>query len=61
MDGVNEPDENDKILNFLDPNAEKQTYEQKSQNWPNLRDENCLLLFIFSSLTGQIRKIVDYY
>ncbi|MFS7921291.1 hypothetical protein Hanom_Chr03g00235071 [Helianthus anomalus] len=37
MDGVNEPDETGKISNLLDPNVEKQTFGQKSQNWPNLR------------------------
>ncbi|KAM0044692.1 putative WD40/YVTN repeat-like-containing domain superfamily [Helianthus debilis subsp. tardiflorus] len=26
MDGLNEPDENDKILNLLDPDAEKQIF-----------------------------------
>ncbi|MFS7954964.1 hypothetical protein Hanom_Chr07g00636881 [Helianthus anomalus] len=26
MDGVNEPDENGKISNLLDPDAEKQTF-----------------------------------
>ncbi|MFS7998345.1 hypothetical protein Hanom_Chr12g01152621 [Helianthus anomalus] len=35
MDGVNEPDENGKISNL---------FGRKSQNWPNLRDENCILL-----------------
>ncbi|MFS7983626.1 hypothetical protein Hanom_Chr11g00976711 [Helianthus anomalus] len=40
MDGVNEPDENGKISNLLDPDVEKQTFGRKSQNWPNLRDEN---------------------
>ncbi|MFS7964804.1 hypothetical protein Hanom_Chr08g00754671 [Helianthus anomalus] len=49
MDGVNEPDENDKISNLLDPDAEKQTFGRKSQNRPNLRDENGILLFIFYS------------
>ncbi|MFS7960043.1 hypothetical protein Hanom_Chr08g00698321 [Helianthus anomalus] len=44
MDGVNEPDENGKISNPLDPDAEKQTFGQKSQNWPNHRDENGILL-----------------
>ncbi|MFS7924293.1 hypothetical protein Hanom_Chr03g00270891 [Helianthus anomalus] len=39
MNGVNEPDENRKISNLLDPDAEKQTFVRKSQNWPNLRDE----------------------
>ncbi|MFS7954903.1 hypothetical protein Hanom_Chr07g00636101 [Helianthus anomalus] len=37
MDGVNAPDENGKISNLMDPDAEKQTFGQKSQNWPNLR------------------------
>ncbi|MFS7910781.1 hypothetical protein Hanom_Chr02g00110221 [Helianthus anomalus] len=36
MDGVNELDENSKISNLLDPDAEKQTFGRKSQNWPNL-------------------------
>ncbi|MFS7976399.1 hypothetical protein Hanom_Chr10g00892101 [Helianthus anomalus] len=40
MDGVNEPNENGKIPNLLDPNAVKQTFGRKSQNWPDLRDEN---------------------
>ncbi|MFS7901736.1 hypothetical protein Hanom_Chr01g00003221 [Helianthus anomalus] len=31
MDGVNEPDENGKISNLLDPHAEKQTFARKSQ------------------------------
>ncbi|MFS7959397.1 hypothetical protein Hanom_Chr08g00690591 [Helianthus anomalus] len=44
MGGVNESDENGKISNLLDPNAEKQTFGRKSQNWPNLRDENGILL-----------------
>ncbi|MFS7901647.1 hypothetical protein Hanom_Chr01g00002131 [Helianthus anomalus] len=44
MDGVNEPEENGKISNLLDPNAEKQTFGRKSQNWPNLKDENGILL-----------------
>ncbi|MFS7914033.1 hypothetical protein Hanom_Chr02g00148651 [Helianthus anomalus] len=46
MNGVNEPDENGKILNLLDPDAEKQTFGRKSQNWTNLRetDENSILL-----------------
>ncbi|MFS7925907.1 hypothetical protein Hanom_Chr04g00290721 [Helianthus anomalus] len=39
MDGVNEPDENGKISNLLDPDAKKQTFGRKSQNWPNHRDE----------------------
>ncbi|MFS7988921.1 hypothetical protein Hanom_Chr11g01040541 [Helianthus anomalus] len=37
MDGFNEPDENGKISNLLDPDAEKQTFGRKSQNCPNLR------------------------
>ncbi|MFS7986699.1 hypothetical protein Hanom_Chr11g01013351 [Helianthus anomalus] len=45
MDGVNESDENDKISNLLDPEANKQTFGRKSQNWPNLWDENGILLF----------------
>ncbi|KAJ0431891.1 hypothetical protein HanIR_Chr17g0853321 [Helianthus annuus] len=44
MDGVNEPDGNDKISNLLDPDAKKQTFGRKSQNWPNLGDENGILL-----------------
>ncbi|MFS7910194.1 hypothetical protein Hanom_Chr02g00103381 [Helianthus anomalus] len=40
MDGVNEPDENGKISNLLDLDAEKQTFERKSQIWTNLSDEN---------------------
>ncbi|MFS7921964.1 hypothetical protein Hanom_Chr03g00243071 [Helianthus anomalus] len=31
MDGVNEPDENDKISNLLNPDAEKQIFGQTSQ------------------------------
>ncbi|MFS7932933.1 hypothetical protein Hanom_Chr04g00373701 [Helianthus anomalus] len=31
MDGVNKPDENGKISNLLDPDAEKQTFGQKSR------------------------------
>ncbi|MFS7897075.1 hypothetical protein Hanom_Chr00s006787g01735551 [Helianthus anomalus] len=27
-----------KISNLLAPDAKKQTFERKSQNWPNLRD-----------------------
>ncbi|MFS7937901.1 hypothetical protein Hanom_Chr05g00433191 [Helianthus anomalus] len=42
--GVNESDENGKISNLLDPDAEKQTFGRKSQKWPNLRDENDILL-----------------
>ncbi|MFS7967157.1 hypothetical protein Hanom_Chr09g00782471 [Helianthus anomalus] len=38
-DGINKPNENGKISNLLDPDAEKQTFGRKSQNWPNLRDE----------------------
>ncbi|MFS8026476.1 hypothetical protein Hanom_Chr16g01487161 [Helianthus anomalus] len=30
------PDENGKISNLWDPDAEKQIFGQKSQNWPNL-------------------------
>ncbi|MFS7952887.1 hypothetical protein Hanom_Chr07g00612181 [Helianthus anomalus] len=44
MNGVNEPDENGKISNRLGPNVEKQTFGRKSQNWPNLRDDNDILL-----------------
>ncbi|MFS7926222.1 putative protein kinase AGC-NDR family [Helianthus anomalus] len=40
MDRVNELDEFGKISNLLDPDAEKQTFRRKSQNWPNLRDEH---------------------
>ncbi|MFS7916152.1 hypothetical protein Hanom_Chr02g00173751 [Helianthus anomalus] len=36
-----------KILNLLDPDAEKQTFGRKSQNWPNLRDKNGILLINF--------------
>ncbi|MFS7941929.1 hypothetical protein Hanom_Chr06g00482071 [Helianthus anomalus] len=43
MDGVNDPDENGKISNLLDPDAGKPTFGRKSQNWPNLRDENDIL------------------
>ncbi|MFS7992248.1 hypothetical protein Hanom_Chr12g01080101 [Helianthus anomalus] len=43
MDEVNEPDENGMISNLLDPNANKQIFERKSHNWPNLRDENGIL------------------
>ncbi|MFS7934173.1 hypothetical protein Hanom_Chr05g00388501 [Helianthus anomalus] len=39
MDGVNEPNENAKISSLLDPDAKKQSFGQKSQNWPNLRDD----------------------
>ncbi|KAM0068892.1 hypothetical protein Hdeb2414_s0002g00078151 [Helianthus debilis subsp. tardiflorus] len=46
MDGVNELDENSKISNPLDPDAERQTFKRKSQNWPNLKDENCILLYL---------------
>ncbi|MFS8011334.1 hypothetical protein Hanom_Chr14g01307861 [Helianthus anomalus] len=48
MDGVHEPDENGKISNLLDPDAEKQTSGQKSQNWTNLRDENGILLYFYA-------------
>ena len=44
MDGVNNPDENGKISNLLDQDAEKQTFGRKSQNWPNLGDKNGILL-----------------
>ncbi|MFS8002119.1 hypothetical protein Hanom_Chr13g01198361 [Helianthus anomalus] len=44
MDGVNWPDENGKISNLLDPDVEKQFFGRISQNWPNLRDENDILL-----------------
>ncbi|MFS8022588.1 hypothetical protein Hanom_Chr16g01441301 [Helianthus anomalus] len=44
MDGVNKLDENDKISNLYDPDAKKQTFGRKSQNWPNLRDKNGILL-----------------
>ncbi|MFS7956667.1 hypothetical protein Hanom_Chr07g00657211 [Helianthus anomalus] len=44
MDGVNERDENDKISNLLDPDADKQTFGRKSQNCPNLKDKNDILL-----------------
>ncbi|MFS7916134.1 hypothetical protein Hanom_Chr02g00173571 [Helianthus anomalus] len=44
MDADNEPDEKDKIPNLLNPDAEKQTFGRKSQNWPNLMDENDILL-----------------
>ncbi|MFS7989458.1 hypothetical protein Hanom_Chr11g01047091 [Helianthus anomalus] len=47
MDGVNELDENDKISNVLDPDAEKQTFGRKSQNWPTLKGENGILLYNF--------------
>ncbi|KAJ0906146.1 hypothetical protein HanPSC8_Chr07g0302151 [Helianthus annuus] len=33
-----------RFANLLDPDAEKQTFGRKSQNWPNLRDENGILL-----------------
>ncbi|MFS7907414.1 hypothetical protein Hanom_Chr01g00071111 [Helianthus anomalus] len=44
MDGVNELGENGKISNILDPDAKKQTFKRRSQNWPNLRVENDNLL-----------------
>ncbi|MFS7976146.1 hypothetical protein Hanom_Chr10g00889031 [Helianthus anomalus] len=40
MDGVNEPHENGKILNLLDPDVKKQTFGGKSQSWPNLKSLN---------------------
>ncbi|MFS7931815.1 hypothetical protein Hanom_Chr04g00360451 [Helianthus anomalus] len=46
MDGINEPDGNGEILNLMDPDAEKQTFGRKSQNWPNLRGENGILFFL---------------
>ncbi|MFS7985441.1 hypothetical protein Hanom_Chr11g00998401 [Helianthus anomalus] len=49
IDGVNELDENDKISNLLDPDAKKQTFGRKSQNWQNLRDENGILLYFKNS------------
>ncbi|MFS7991300.1 putative beta-galactosidase [Helianthus anomalus] len=52
MDGVNEPDEKSKISNLLDPDAEKQTFRRKSQNWLNLRDENGILLAIIDTCNG---------
>ncbi|MFS7920762.1 hypothetical protein Hanom_Chr03g00228571 [Helianthus anomalus] len=45
MDGVNKPDVNGKISNLLDPDAEKQTFGRKSQNYPNLKNENGILLY----------------
>ncbi|MFS8031043.1 hypothetical protein Hanom_Chr17g01541121 [Helianthus anomalus] len=45
MDVVNKQDENSKISNLLDSDVEKQTFGRQSQNWPNLRDENGILLF----------------
>ncbi|KAM0032550.1 putative NAD(+) kinase [Helianthus debilis subsp. tardiflorus] len=44
MDGLNVLDENGKISDLLDLYAEKQTFGRKSQNWPNLRDKNGILL-----------------
>ncbi|KAJ0587538.1 hypothetical protein HanIR_Chr04g0164341 [Helianthus annuus] len=44
MDGVNELDVNGKLSNLLDPDAEKQTFGRKLQKWPNLEDENDILL-----------------
>ncbi|MFS7931845.1 hypothetical protein Hanom_Chr04g00360821 [Helianthus anomalus] len=49
MDGVNKPDENGKISNLLDPDAKKQTFGRKSQNWPNLRD----IIIILSKPQGR--------
>ncbi|MFS7949682.1 hypothetical protein Hanom_Chr06g00574451 [Helianthus anomalus] len=46
MDGVNEPDENGELSNLLDLDAKKQTFGRKSQNWPNLDDENGILLYL---------------
>ncbi|MFS7923772.1 hypothetical protein Hanom_Chr03g00264681 [Helianthus anomalus] len=34
----------DKISNLLDPDAKKQTFGRKSQNWPNVSDGNGILL-----------------
>ncbi|MFS7888445.1 putative glycerol-3-phosphate 1-O-acyltransferase [Helianthus anomalus] len=50
MDGVNKPDENGKISNLLYPDAKKQTFGRKSQNWQNLKDENGIFLYIRSTL-----------
>ncbi|KAJ0872632.1 hypothetical protein HanRHA438_Chr11g0526021 [Helianthus annuus] len=44
MYGVNELDENGKISNLLDPDAKKQAFVQKPQNWSNLRDVNGIFL-----------------
>ncbi|MFS7976217.1 hypothetical protein Hanom_Chr10g00889861 [Helianthus anomalus] len=43
-DRVNELNENGKTSNLLDPDAEKQTFGRKSQNWPNIRNKNGILL-----------------
>ncbi|MFS7999077.1 hypothetical protein Hanom_Chr12g01161741 [Helianthus anomalus] len=62
MDGVKEPDENGKISNLLDPDAEKQTFGRKSQNWLNLRGENGILLYqesyIFELPTQKLHCVV---
>ncbi|MFS7981362.1 hypothetical protein Hanom_Chr10g00950031 [Helianthus anomalus] len=50
MDGVNKPDENGKISNLLVPDAEKQTFGRMSPTWPNLRDENGILLFFYNCI-----------
>ncbi|MFS8004637.1 hypothetical protein Hanom_Chr13g01228151 [Helianthus anomalus] len=47
MNGVNEPEENGKISNLLNLDAEKQTFGRKSQNWLNLMDKNSILLYFF--------------
>ncbi|MFS7948663.1 hypothetical protein Hanom_Chr06g00562561 [Helianthus anomalus] len=49
MNGVNELDENDRISNLLDPDAEKQTFGRKSQNCSNLSDENDILLVSYNT------------
>ncbi|MFS7985242.1 hypothetical protein Hanom_Chr11g00996201 [Helianthus anomalus] len=56
MDGVNESDENGRISNFLDPDAKKQTFGRKSQTWPNLIDENGILLFFYKQLIECYRR-----
>ncbi|MFS8011676.1 hypothetical protein Hanom_Chr14g01311831 [Helianthus anomalus] len=56
MDGVDELDENGKISNLLDPDAEKQTFGRKSQNWPNLRDE-----MAFYSKENEWKMCIIYY
>ncbi|MFS7984492.1 putative TRAPP II complex, TRAPPC10 protein [Helianthus anomalus] len=58
MDGVNELDENDKISNLLEPDVEKQTFGRKSQNWPNLKDENGILLFDFLGVISTQRPSI---
>ncbi|MFS7964227.1 hypothetical protein Hanom_Chr08g00747701 [Helianthus anomalus] len=66
MDGVNELDETVKISNLMDPDPERQPFGRKSQNWPNLRDENGIN--INTTQTGQngavfyfklVHKVVD--